>query len=118
VLGIASVLVVSVVQKTRQIGILRAMGARRQQVRSIFLLQGGLVGLVGALLGIVLASALVLVFSQLYRNADGTYLIDPQLPPALLGGAAAVAFITGLVAAWLPARRAANMDPVAAIRHD
>ena len=116
--GIASVLVVSVVQKTRQIGILRAMGARRQQVRSIFLLQGGLVGLVGALLGIVLASALVLVFSQLYRNADGTYLIDPQLPPALLGGAAAVAFITGLVAAWLPARRAANMDPVAAIRHD
>lgn len=116
--GIASVLVVSVVQKTRQIGILRAMGARRQQIRSIFLLQGGLVGLVGALLGVILASALVLVFSQLYRNADGTYLIDPQLPPALLGGAAAVAFITGLVAAWLPARRAANMDPVAAIRHD
>lgn len=116
--GIASVLVVSVVQKTRQIGILRAMGARRDQIRTIFLLQGGLVGLAGALLGMLIASGLALVFSQLLRNADGTYLIEPQLPVSLLLSSAAVAFLTGLLSAWLPARRAANMDPVAAIRHD
>lgn len=116
--GIASVLVVSVVQKTRQIGILRAMGARRDQVRTIFLLQGGLVGLIGALAGAVLAVALVLVFSQIYRNADGSFLIEPRVEPLLLLSSMLVAFVTGLISAWLPARRAANMDPVAAIRHD
>jgi lipoprotein-releasing system permease protein len=116
--GIASVLVVSVVQKTRQIGILRAMGARRDQVRSIFLLQGGLVGLIGALAGAVLAVVLILVFSQIYRNADGSFLIEPRVEPLLLLSSMLVAFVTGLVSAWLPARRAALMDPVAAIRHD
>lgn len=116
--GIASVLVVSVVQKTRQIGILRAMGARRDQVRAIFLLQGGLVGLLGALAGAVLAVALILVFSQIYRNADGSFLIEPRVEPLLLLSSMLVAFVTGLLAAWLPARRAARMDPVAAIRHD
>lgn len=116
--GIASVLVVSVVQKTRQIGILRAMGARRDQVRSIFLLQGGLVGLIGALAGAALAVVLILVFSQVYRNADGSFLIEPRVEPLLLLSSMLVAFVTGLLAAWLPARRAARMDPVAAIRHD
>lgn len=116
--GIASVLVVSVVQKTRQIGILRAMGARRDQVRAIFLLQGGLVGLLGALAGAALAVALILVFSQIYRNADGSFLIEPRVEPLLLLSSMLVAFVTGLLAAWLPARRAARMDPVAAIRHD
>lgn len=116
--GIASVLVVSVVQKTRQIGILRAMGARRDQVRAIFLLQGGLVGLLGALAGAMLAVALILVFSQIYRNADGSFLIEPRVEPLLLLSSMLVAFVTGLLAAWLPARRAARMDPVAAIRHD
>lgn len=116
--GIASVLVVSVVQKTRQIGILRAMGARRDQVRAIFLLQGGLVGLLGALAGAALAVVLILVFSQIYRNADGSFLIEPRVEPLLLLSSMLVAFVTGLLAAWLPARRAARMDPVAAIRHD
>ena len=56
-LGISSVLVVSVVQKQREIGILRAMGAGRRRIMAIFLLQGGLVGLVGSALGSALAYA-------------------------------------------------------------
>jgi lipoprotein-releasing system permease protein len=55
VLGIASVLVVSVVQKRREIGILRAMGATRGQMVRVFLVQGGIVGAVGSLLGLLLA---------------------------------------------------------------
>jgi lipoprotein-releasing system permease protein len=59
VLGIASVLVVSVVQKGREIGILRAMGTTRAQILRVFLLQGAVVGVLGSVLGLLLAVALI-----------------------------------------------------------
>lgn len=115
-LGISSVLVVSVVQKQREIGILRAMGTSRRRIMGIFLLQGGLVGLVGSLLGSALAWSLLQIFSRIYKNAEGANLFQPQLDPALVGLASLVAIGVGLLAALVPARRAARMDPVQAIR--
>lgn len=115
-LGIASVLVVSVVQKQKEIGILRAMGASSRRIMAVFLLQGSIVGLSGALLGTGLAMALLSVFSNVYRNADGSPLFSPQLEPRFAVIAALIALIVGLLAAVLPARRAARMDPVQAIR--
>ena len=111
-LGIASVLSVSVVQRTREIGILRAMGSTRQQMLRVFLLQGALFGLAGSMLGGVAGYGLVAAF-----NTFGPKLfyipVDPWLPVA----AAAIATITGILSAAVPARRAASLDPVEAIRH-
>jgi lipoprotein-releasing system permease protein len=76
-LGIASVLVVSVVQKQKEIGILRAMGASRGMILQVFLIQGAVVGAVGSVLGSLLAFTLLQVFSAIYRNADGTPLFVP-----------------------------------------
>lgn len=115
-LGIASVLVVSVVQKQKEIGILRAMGASSRRVMAVFLLQGGIVGLVGALLGTGLAITLLHVFSHVYRNADGSALFSARLEPRFAVMAALVALLVGLLSAVIPARRAAKMDPVQAIR--
>ncbi|MEN9844709.1 MAG: hypothetical protein RLZZ612_2538 [Pseudomonadota bacterium] len=115
-LGISSVLVVSVVQKQREIGILRAMGAGRGRIMAVFLLQGGLVGLLGSLLGSGLAWTLLNVFSHIYKNLDGTPLFEAVLEPQLVLMASVVALGVGLAAAALPARRAARMDPVQAIR--
>lgn len=115
-LGISSVLVVSVVQKQREIGILRAMGAGRRRIMAVFLLQGGLVGLAGSVLGAALAWTLLEVFSHIFKSPDGSQLFTAQLDPALVGLAALVACGVGLVAAVIPARRAARMDPVQAIR--
>jgi lipoprotein-releasing system permease protein len=115
-LGIASVLVVSVVQKQKEIGILRAMGASSRRIMAVFLLQGGLVGLVGALFGTGLAITLLQVFSHVYRNADGSALFQATLEPRFAVLAALVALGVGLLAAAIPARRAAKMDPVQAIR--
>ncbi|MGA8054958.1 MAG: ABC transporter permease, partial [Burkholderiales bacterium] len=70
-LGIASVLVVSVVQKQKEIGILRAMGASRGAILRVFLLQGALVALAGSVLGSALAVAMVETFAKLFKNADG-----------------------------------------------
>jgi lipoprotein-releasing system permease protein len=115
-LGIASVLVVSVVQKSKEIGILRAMGTGRAQVLRVFLIQGGVMGLAGALLG----SLLAWIFLQLWRgvatNPDGTPIFIVVIEPSLFGIALAGATLVGVLSAVIPARRAARLDPVVAIR--
>ena len=115
-LGISSVLVVSVVQKRREIGILRAMGAGRRRIMTVFLLQGGLVGLAGSLFGSALAFGLLVVFSHIFKSPDGNPLFSAQLDPMLVALASVVACGVGLAAAAIPARSAARMDPVQAIR--
>ena len=114
--GIASVLVVSVVQKQKEIGILRAMGASPQRIMAVFLLQGGFYGLAGSALGSALALGLVQFFSKITRNADGSALVSPDLDISVVISACALALVVGLLAAALPARRAAKLDPVQAIR--
>ncbi len=116
VLGIASVLVVSVVQKRREIGILRAMGATRGQILRVFLVQGAAVGASGSLLGVGLAAVMVQAFSHFVRGSDGQPLFAITLPPQIAVGVALVATVCGVLAAIAPARRAAAMDPAQAIR--
>lgn len=114
--GIASVLVVSVVQRAREIGILRAMGATRGQLLRTFLLQGGIVGLLGSLLGSLLASLFLALWRTLAVNADGTPMFIIEVPGSLVLIAAVGATLVGVLAALMPARRAAALDPVVAIR--
>ncbi|EHL20485.1 hypothetical protein KYG_22750 [Acidovorax sp. NO-1] len=116
VLGIASVLVVSVVQKGREIGILRAMGATRGQVLRVFLVQGAVVGALGSVLGLLLAVALIWVFTHFVRGSDGMPLFSIALPLAMALQIALIASVCGVLAAVAPARRAAALDPAQAIR--
>ena len=116
VLGIASVLVVSVVQKSREIGILRAMGATRGQVLRVFLVQGAMVGAAGSVVGLALAVALVWAFTSFVRGSDGLPLFSITLAPGTALQVALVATVCGVLAAVAPARRAAAMDPAQAIR--
>jgi lipoprotein-releasing system permease protein len=115
-LGISSVLVVSVVQKQREIGILRAMGAGRPRIMRVFLFQGALMGLLGSALGVVLAFGLLALFSHIYQSPDGSPMYRAELDPWLVLAASVLACAVGLLSALMPARRAARMDPVAAIR--
>ena len=116
VLGIASVLVVSVVQKQREIGILRAMGATRGQILRVFLLQGAVVGALGSVLGVLLAMLLVWLFTTLAVGPDGQPMFVIHLPPGTAAYTALLATVCGVLAALAPARRAARMDPAQAIR--
>ena len=116
VLGIASVLVVSVVQKSREIGILRAMGATRVQVMRLFLVQGAVLGALGSLLGILLAVVMIWLFTHFVLGSDGQPLFAITLPVATGVRVALLATVCGVLAAIAPARRAARMDPAQAIR--
>jgi lipoprotein-releasing system permease protein len=115
-LGIASVLVVSVVQKSKEIGILRATGTSRGQILRVFLLQGGFVGLVGSLIGSSLGLAFLLAWRGMALNPDGTPMFLVEIEPGLFLAASAAATLVGVLAAVAPARRAARLDPAVAIR--
>jgi len=114
--GIAAVLIVSVVQKSKEIGILRAMGASRGQIMRVFLLQGSVLGLAGSVLGSAIGASAILLWGALVKNPDGTPLFPLELDPKLFAAAAVLATLTGLAAALAPALRGARLDPVVAIR--
>ncbi len=83
----------------------------------IFLVEGGIVGVVGSVAGCALGAALSLAFQLSVKNPYGTSLFPVDLSPRLFAGASLVAIVTGLAAAWLPARRAARLDPAVVIRY-
>lgn len=115
--AIASVLIVSVLQKGKQIGILKSIGAKSQQIFSVFLLEGLGISLVGATMGGLLGVGLVrflTIFKQPVNRPGAVpeNLFPSQITPALVGVAMLGAIVATILAAALPARRAARMDPV------
>lgn len=114
--GIAAVLIVSVIQRSKDIGILRAMGAKRGQILRIFLLQGGVLGFIGSIFGSAMGAGALAYWHAIERQADGTELFPLVLERQLFVLAIVLATATGLLAATAPALRAANLDPVVAIR--
>ena len=114
--GIAAVLIVSVIQRSKDIGILRAMCAKRGHILRIFLLQGGVLGFIGSIFGSAMGAGALAYWHAIERQADGTELFPLVLERQLFVLAIVLATATGLLAATAPALRAANLDPVVAIR--
>jgi lipoprotein-releasing system permease protein len=114
--GIAAVLIVSVVQKSKEIGILRAMGAARGQILRVFLLEGAVLGLAGSVSGSLLGALAIQLWRIYARFPDGTPYLPMDFDWRLFVGAAVIATLTGLLAAVAPAIRGARLDPVVAIR--
>ncbi|MBZ0236909.1 MAG: ABC transporter permease [Deltaproteobacteria bacterium] len=116
-LGIASVLIVSVVQKSREIGILRAVGTPPRRILLVFLIQGGVLGIAGSIVGSGLGAAFAKLFESLATDASGAPRFPVQLDLELFVMACALATGVGILSAVIPARRAARLDPAAAIRN-
>ena len=114
--GIAAVLVVSVIQRSKDIGILRAMGATRGQIQRVFLLQGALLAFVGSLIGSALGGGAAIYWHAVERQPNGAELFPLILQRDLFIDTAILATLTGLAAAVAPALRASRLDPVEAIR--
>jgi len=114
--GIASVLVVSVIQRSKDIGILRAMGTSQGQILRVFLLQGGLLGFLGSIVGAIMGGSAVVFWHSYLRQADGSELFPLVLETSLFVNSVLLAAVTGVAAAAVPAIRAAKLDPVVAIR--
>lgn len=116
-LGIASVLAITVVQKSKQIGILKAMGIKDRDASKIFLYEGFLLGVAGALLGIILGIALMLIFTKFALNPDGTPVIPLYLDYKFIVISGAIAVISASIAALIPARSSSKLEPIEVIKN-
>lgn len=118
-LGMFNTLAMIVMEKTKDIAILRSMGFTRSDIGSIFMLQGGLVLLVGVLAGWLLGVASTYVVSSVPIKVRGIFSTDHVVVAWSADhyiGAAIAATVVVFVASWLPARRAARLEPAAIIR--
>ena len=116
--GIASVLIVSVFQRSRQIGILKSMGAKDAQILRVFALQGLFISVIGAVVGAVSAYGLLTFlsgFKQVARFGKSDQLFPVILDPKTFAMAMLAAIVATLLASLLPALRAARTNPVEVI---
>ena len=116
-LGIASVLAISVVQKSKQLGILKAMGIKDRTASLIFLFQGFMLGVIGSLLGIGLGVGLSYAFSVFVKNPDGTSLVPFFLDTQFIVISFVIAVIATTVAAFIPAKNSSKLNPIEVIKN-
>jgi lipoprotein-releasing system permease protein len=116
VIAIASVLAISVLQKSRQIGILKAMGIKDLAASLIFIYQGFLIGLVGSILGVALGLGLLYAFNIFTINPDGTALIDLYIEYEFVLRSWIIALLASTLAGVIPARKSLQLDPIEVIR--
>jgi lipoprotein-releasing system permease protein len=112
ILGVASVLAISAVQKSKQIGILKAMGIRTSSVARVFMIQGAALGLLGSLLGFCLGLLMSKVFILL-ATTEFNLLLKP-IPISVI---VIATIVSATLSAYLPARRVANINPIEVIRN-
>ncbi|WP_326511484.1 ABC transporter permease [Clostridium intestinale] len=117
ILGIASVLIITVVQKSKQIGILKAMGIKDRQSSLIFLFEGFLLGLMGAILGVALGLGLSFIFTKFALNPDGTPVVELYINYNFIIISAVIALIASTLAALIPARGSSKLNPIEVIRN-
>jgi putative ABC transport system permease protein len=121
-LGIINTMVTSILERTREIGIMKALGGSEGQIRAIFFIEAGVIGLLGGLFGNLLGWGVTRI-----ANVVANYWLRPQgvepvdlfhIPLWLAAGAVGFAIVVSLLAGVYPAARAARVDPVRALRHD
>jgi putative ABC transport system permease protein len=123
-LGIANTMLISVLERTREIGIMKAVGARSGQLQAIFLVEGALIGAIGGGLGLLFAWASSFPGDAWVRRmATRDLNVDLKesifvFPPWLVMSVVGAATLVTVLAAVYPARRAARLDPVTALRHE
>ena len=119
-IGIANTMVMAVLERTREIGIMKAVGASPRDIRSLFLAEAALVGVFGGVIGLALGVLGGQVIELVIRN------LNPQASPApifivdlaLALGAMGLALLVSLVAGFLPSRRAMRMSALSALRYE
>jgi ABC-type lipoprotein release transport system permease subunit len=121
--GIANTMIMSILERTREIGIMKAIGAEDREIKLIFFVEAAVIGLFGGVIGVLAAWGIDALANRLaYRfilKPQGASFVDFfSLPLYLSLGAIAFALIVSIVAALYPAARAARIDPVRALRHD
>lgn len=116
-LGIASVLAISAVQKSKQLGILKAMGIKDKIAGRIFLFQGFILGTIGSILGALVGIGLMYVFSVFVTNPDGSSLVPFYVDPTFVLLSVGISIIASTIAAFIPAKNSSKLNPIEVIQN-
>ncbi|HEX5070184.1 MAG TPA: ABC transporter permease [Vicinamibacterales bacterium] len=121
-LGIINTMVMSILERTREIGIMKAIGGSDRNIRGIFLIEAAAIGLLGGVMGVILGWAvggLINFIANWWIEREGGTAGDLfSLPLWLIASAVGFSIVVSLLAGLYPARRAARLDPIQALRHD
>jgi putative ABC transport system permease protein len=110
-IGIANTMFMSVLERRREIGTMKALGARTEQIRDLFFVESAIIGLVGGVLGLAVASAIGLAVIYI---GNTTFIFDPLV----VGGAMVFSMLIGILSGTFPAMQAARVDPIEALRYE
>ncbi|MBI5553791.1 MAG: ABC transporter permease [Candidatus Diapherotrites archaeon] len=115
-IGIMNTMIMSVIQRTQEIGLMKAIGATHTQIQTLFLIEAATIGLLGGIIGVCIGYLFSLIISTVAR-AQGIEL-DLTISALSVAGIFAFASGVGIVSGFIPARRAAELDPVNALRYE
>ncbi|MEM3091212.1 MAG: ABC transporter permease [Candidatus Pacearchaeota archaeon] len=114
--GIMNSMYTSVLERTKEIGIMKAIGAKNLDIFEIFLIESGLVGLVGGLFGTIFGTGIAFIIGQFAKNSG--FLLNIKIEPLVLIFGLFFAFIVGILSGVLPAIQASKLKPVDALRYE
>src|SRR5258706_2824472 len=121
--GIANTMIMSILERTREIGIMKAIGAEDHEIKLIFFFEAAVIRLTGGGIGSLAAGGIDaganrLAYRFILKTQGGSFVDFFFLPPDLCVGGVSLALSVSILAALYPAARAARIDPVRALRHD
>lgn len=117
-IGIANTMYTAVLERTKEIGVMKSVGAQNKDILMIFLIESGLLGLVGGAIGVGMGIGLSKLVEIMAAQFLGTSLIKASFPWYLILGALAFSFLIGAMSGLLPAKQAASLKPVDALRYE
>ncbi|MBS3159177.1 ABC transporter permease [Candidatus Woesearchaeota archaeon] len=117
-IGIMNTMYTSVLERTKEIGIMKAIGATNKDILSIFLIESGLLGLIGGIIGIILGIIIGKSVELIAAQTLGTNLLQTSFPWYLISGALAFSFLIGTISGSLPAIKASKLKPVDALKYE
>ncbi len=117
-IGIMNTMYTAVLERTRDIGIMKAIGASPGDIRSIFLLESGLLGLVGGMIGVAIGVAIAKAVQYIGTAVLHSAFLTAELPWWLIVGALVFSTVIGMVSGYLPARSASRQNPVESLRYE
>ena len=117
-IGITNTMYTSVLERTKEIGTMKAIGAQNKDILMIFLIESGLLGLIGGIIGIILGLGIAKGIEFIAFQQLGTRLLQAATPVYLFVGCLAFAFLTGAISGGIPAWQASKTNTVDALRYE
>ena len=115
-IGIANTMFTSVLERTKEIGVMKSIGAQNKDILAIFLIESSLIGLVGGIVGGLIGLALAFGVSGIANSFFGENILQVAFSPSLLFASLGFSFVIGALSGIIPAYQASRLNPVEALR--